>query len=654
MNPTSTPIWTPSQQFKNDANLSHYMAWLNKNYNLSFDDYESLWQWSVDEIDLFWASLWEYFEILSNNPYQEVRSDKPMPYTQWFNGAEINYAEHIFRNATNQYPAILFKSEEHQTQELTWEDLKTKVAAFKRFLTDHGVEKGDRIVAYLPNIPEATIAFLATNALGAVWSSTAPDFGTSSVVDRFLQIQPKVLIAADGYHYGGKAFNRIKEVNEIAEVIASIEIVVLLPLLNTNSRLEKKPFVSWQKAIQRPKEELTFSRVPFSHPIWVLYSSGTTGKPKAITHSQGGVLMEHLKYLTFHNDVHGGDRCFWYTTTGWMMWNYIQASLLCGGTMVLYDGSPAYPDLNVLWQYAEEIGITHFGTSAGFIVANIKAETHPGNDFDLSKLVSIGSTGSPLPPEGFEWIYKQVKQDLWLTSISGGTDVCSAFVGGTPLLPVYIGEIQCRALGCRLEAFNEEGIPVYEAMGEMVITEPMPSMPVYFWHDENYQRYIESYFEVYPGVWRHGDWTEITARKGVIIYGRSDATLNRGGIRIGTSEIYSAVDGIAEIADSMVVYLDKENLDYMPLFIKLSPDHQLTESLKHEIKSTIRKSYTPRHVPDEIIQVADIPYTISGKKMETPVKKLLMGMDPKKVVNRDAMRNPEAMDIYIAMAGSLT
>ncbi len=653
MKPTLIPAWTPSQHFKDNANISHYMAWLKNNYDLSFEDYESLWQWSVDDIDLFWESLWNYFEILSDKPYTEVKSDHSMPYTRWFSGSEINYAEHIFRNATEHHPAIIYKSEDRQTRELSWQDLKTNVAAFKRFLIDHGVEQGDRVVAYLPNIPEATIAFLATNAMGAIWSSTSPDFGTSSVVDRFQQIQPKILIAVDGYNYGGKTFNRIKEVDEIAEVIDSIELVVLLPQLHSDSRLEKSPFVHWQKAIQRPWEELTFARVPFNHPIWVLYSSGTTGIPKAITHSQGGVLLEHLKYLTFHNDVHPGERCFWYTTTGWMMWNYIQASLLCGGIMVLYDGSPAYPNLNILWHYAEEIGISHFGTSASFIVTNIKASIHPGHDFNLDKLVSIGSTGSPLPPEGFDWIFKEVKQDLWLTSISGGTDVCSAFVGGTPLLPVYIGEIQCRALGCRLEAYDDQGVPVYETMGEMVITAPMPSMPVYFWNDENYQRYVESYFEMYPGVWRHGDWTEITARKGVIIYGRSDATLNRGGIRIGTSEIYSAVDGIAQIADSMVVYLDKKGIDYMPLFIKLAPDHQMTESLKQEIKSTIRKSYTPRHVPDEIIEVAEIPYTISGKKMETPVKKLLMGMDPKKVVNRDAMRNPEAIDIYIAMASSL-
>ena len=652
MTANEKPLWSPSQQFIGESNLTHYINWLEDNYQLSFADYDALWQWSVENIDLFWTILWKYFDIKCDKNFTHALSDDPMPYSKWFEGAEVSYAEHIFSNSTTSHPAIIFKSEQQETIEISWAELAEKVAAFKNFLINKGVQKGDRVAAYLPNIPEATIAFLATNAIGAIWSSTSPDFGTSSVVDRFKQIEPKVLIAVDGYRYGGKIFDRTNAVREISDEINSIETIVFLPYLDPGSEFYLNNMTKWSQAIDQSPEKLTFSRVDFNHPIWVLYSSGTTGMPKPITHSNGGVLLEHLKYLTFHNNVKPGDRCFWYTTTGWMMWNYIQASMLCGGTVVLYDGSPAFPDMNVLWQFSEEIGITHFGTSAGFIVTNMKANTHPGRDYDLNKLVSIGSTGSPLPPEGFDWIYKEVKQDLWLTSISGGTDVCSAFVGGSPLLPVYSGEIQCRALGCKLEAYDDAGNAVTETMGEMVVSEPMPSMPIYFWNDNDFSKYKESYFEMFPGIWRHGDWTEITSRNGVIIYGRSDSTLNRGGIRIGTSEIYRAVDAIDEIKDSMVVYVDKENSEFMPLFVVLGKAQQLTKDLVNKIKSAIRTAYTPRHVPDEIIQVDEIPYTISGKKMETPIKRILMGMDVNKVINKDAMKNPEALEFFKEMAKS--
>jgi acetoacetyl-CoA synthetase len=650
MTSSGTPLWTPSEEFKKKSNLSHYINWLAEHYNLSFNDYHSLWQWSVADIDLFWTSLWKYFDVMSNQAFEHAVSDHPMPYTKWFEGAEINYAEHIFRNSTTDHPALIFKSEQQETITMSWAELELKVAAFKKFLTDQGVTKGDRVAAYLPNIPEATIAFLATNSIGAVWSSTSPDFGTSSVVDRFKQIEPKILVAVNGYFYGGKTFDRKEAVKDIIAAIDSIETVILVPNPAQNETTFPEYMTTWSHSIDQPQQKLTFTRVPFSHPIWVLYSSGTTGMPKPITHSNGGVLLEHLKYLTFHNNVMPGDRCFWYTTTGWMMWNYIHAAMLCGGTVVLYDGSPAYPDINVLWRFAEEIGITHFGTSAGYIVANMKAHTHPGSDYDLSRLVSLGSTGSPLPPEGFNWVYQELKQDLWLTSISGGTDVCSAFVGGSPLLPVYAGEIQCRALGCKLEAFDADGLPVTETMGEMVITKPMPSMPIYFWHDEDFSRYRESYFDMYPGIWRHGDWTAITARQGVIIYGRSDSTLNRGGIRIGTSEIYRAVDTVKEVIDSMVVYVEKNNSGFMPLFVVLKEGEHLTSELKSKIKSAIRKAYTSRHLPDEIIAVNEIPYTISGKKMETPIKRILMGMEADKVIKKDAMRNPQTLDFFIEMA----
>ena len=641
-------LWEPSHSMAENSNLSAYMQWLKKHEDLKFGNYQELWSWSVNHIADFWESIWKFFKVISKTPITEVVSKDPMPYTQWFGGTSLNYAEHIFRNETDNYPAIIYASEGEVIKEISWQELKWKVAAFRSFLLRSGVKAGDRVVAYLPTIPEATIAFLATNSIGAVWSSTSPDFGTSSVIDRFSQIAPKVLIAVNGYKYGGKSFNRMKEVEEIAENLDELEKVVIIPYIESKEDILLDKAISWEETISSKTEELHFKQVPFQHPIWVLYSSGTTGIPKAITHSNGGVLLEHLKYLAFHNDVKPGERCFWYTTTGWMMWNYIQASMLCGGILVLYDGSPGYPDLNVLWQFAQDAQINHFGTSAAFIAANMKEKIYPGKEFDLSSLRSLNSTGSPLAPEGFDWVYKEVKNDLWLASISGGSDVCSAFVGGNPLLPVYSGEIQCRALGCKLEAYNENGKPVLDEVGEMVILEPMPSMPVFFWNDNNYKRYNESYFEMYPGVWRHGDWIRVTPRNGIVIYGRSDSTLNRGGVRIGTSEIYRALDKIPEISDSLIIFVEKGNeQSYMPLFVVFKEGFNLDDELKKKIKLTLRDEYTARHVPDDIFEIDAVPYTISGKKMETPIKRILTGDDPLKVVNYDAVKNPESIDFFI-------
>ncbi len=643
-------LWQPSSKVKSTSNLTKYSNWLRNNHIIDTKDYHSLWQWSVNNIESFWLSIWNYFNILSGTKLTQVLSSHKMPKANWFKGTKVNYAEHIFRNKTEKHPAILYKNETSTLASISWNELEQKVASLKKFLELKGVKQGDRVAAYLPNIPEATIAFLATNALGAVWSSTSPDFGTSSVVDRFSQIEPKILIAVDGYSYGGKNFDKTTEINQIIEQLPTLEHVVFIPYLSKISKLKFSHTTFWNKAIANKNKALAFNRVEFNQPIWVLYSSGTTGKPKAITHSVGGVLLEHLKYLTFHNDIKTGEHCFWYTTTGWMMWNYIQASLLCGATIVLYDGSPAYPNMNAMWHLIEEAEINHFGTSAGFVAASINAKVTPSKTHNLASLRSIGSTGSPLSPESFHWIYKEVKEDVWLASISGGTDVCSAFVGGNPLLPVYTGEIQCRALGCKLEAYNEEGHPVLNQMGEMVISEPMPSMPIYLWGDTNYKKYNESYFEMFPGKWRHGDWTKITERNGIIIYGRSDSTLNRGGIRIGTSEIYRAVENLDFIKDSLVIYLDKNKQDYMPLFVVLKNKSTLTEELIKTIKTTIRKAYTPRHVPDKIIQIAEVPYTISGKKMETPIKKILLGQPAEKVISKDAMRNPRAIDFFLNMA----
>ncbi|GIV36301.1 MAG: acetoacetyl-CoA synthetase [Cyclobacteriaceae bacterium] len=638
-------LWTPSEQLKENSNLRAYMQWLAEKQQLQFDRYDDLWSWSVNRYEDFWTTLLTYFNIRYNGKAGPVVQGNSMPHIRWFEGLTLNYAEHVFRNATASQPAIISLNEAGTTREVSWQELQQSVSGLQHFFKKCGIGPGDRIAAYLPCIPEATIAFLATSSLGAVWSSCSPDFGTQAVLDRFAQIEPVVLFAVTTYRYNGKLYDKSEVVRAVANAIPSLKYIVLL---DGEKPVSDTRYVLWTDAVLPGTSELQFERLPFSHPLWVLYSSGTTGLPKAMVHSHGGILLEHLKYLTFHNDIHPGDRCFWFTTTGWMMWNYIQSSLLCGGVLVIYDGSPAWPGPDRLWQLAEEHQITHLGTSASFIMSCARTGLRPGDQYALGKLRSIGSTGSTLPPEGFEWVYRAVKNNVWLASISGGTDVCSAFVGGNPLLPVYAGEIQCRALGCRVEAFDESGRSVTARVGEMVITTPMPSMPVYFWNDPGFKRYTESYFEMFPGVWRHGDWIEITPRGGVIIYGRSDATLNRAGVRIGTSEIYRAVDKVAEVADSLIVCLEKPDGSFwMPLFVKMKEGITLDEALKQKINQTIRNETSPRHVPDNILPVADIPYTISGKKTETPVKKILMGKNPDEVINPGALRNPESLQCFM-------
>lgn len=643
-------IWSPGREFVRNSRLNAYRDWLNRTYDLEFDTYRELWQWSVDKPDDFWLTIWEYFDVKSNSPFNHIRQGE-MPDTRWFEGSTLNYAEHVFWKATRNYPAILFQSERHPLTAISWEMVTDRVSRLSTYLKSIGVRKGDRIGAFLPNIPGATYGFLATCALGAVWSSCSPDFGTDSVVDRFLQIEPKVLICIDGYHYGGKKFDRSDVVREIVRAIPSIERVIVIPYLYSRPDMDDiKGSVLWDSVMETEPEPLSFEPVPFDHPVWVLYSSGTTGQPKAITHSHGGVLLEHFKYLAFHNDVHAGEKFFWYSTTGWMMWNFVQAALLHGATIVLYDGSPGYPDLNVMWRMAAEGKIQHFGTSAPYLIACMKQGQNPGKKLNLQSVRSVSSTGAPLPPEAFEWVYDNVHENIWLCSMSGGTDVCTAFVGGCPERPVHAGEIQCRALGCSLYAFDEKGNPVDQEVGEMVITKAMPSMPVYFWNDPDKKRYRDSYFDLFPGVWRHGDWVKITEHDGLMIFGRSDATLNRQGVRIGTAEIYRALHVIEAVADALIVHLDHEGRDYMPLFVVLDDDTNLSGDLKSTIKSTLRSRCSPRHVPDDIIEVDEIPYTISGKKMEAPVKKVLAGTDPDVALNRDAMRNPEAMDFFIKYA----
>src|SRR5256714_261250 len=549
------PLWEAGEDVKREANITRYMQWLKSEKGLNFETREELWQWSVNNLEDFWASLWDYFHIKASSPYSAVLSERKMPGAKWFPGAKLNYAEHVFRNATSNRPAVLFRSERHHLVEVSWSELQQKVGSVAQALKAMGVKSGDRVVAYMPNIPETLIAFLACASIGATWSSCSPDFGTNSVIDRFKQIEPKVLFAVDGYQYGGKAYDRRPIIAELQQSLPTLEKTVVVPYLFQDEQPDSESLrdaVSWQELLRQPSE-LVFEQVPFDHPLWVLYSSGTTGLPKAIVHGQGGILLEHLKKLRLHLDARAGDRLFWFTTTGWMMWNFLVGGLLSEASIVLFDGNPAHPDLGTLWDLADAAGITCFGTSAGYIASCQKAGIEPRAGRNLSRLDSVGSTGSPLAPEGFDWVRDRLGEDVWLFSTSGGTDVCTAFVGGVPTLPVYRGELQVRALGARVEAWSEDGRRLVGEVGELVITEPMPSMPLYLWGDEDGSRYRESYFSTFPGVWRHADWIEITDRGTAIITGRSDATINRGGVRMGTSELYRSVLALDDLIDALGV-----------------------------------------------------------------------------------------------------
>jgi acetoacetyl-CoA synthetase len=646
-----TLLWEPSEAQKQQANITHYMQWLEREKGLTFHNRQELWQWSVDALEDFWASIWDYFHIQASKPYTTVLKERKMPGAEWFAGAELNFAEHVFRNATGEHPALIFQSERHPLREVSWDELRRKVGSIAHTLRDLGVQKGDRVVAYMPNIPETLMAFLACASIGAIWSSCSPDFGTSSVIDRFKQIEPKILFAIDGYQYGGKQFDRRPIVSEIQQALPTLQHTILFPYLNQEAQPEGLTNVTMWNDVLAHASNLTFEQVSFSHPLWVLYSSGTTGLPKAIVQSQGGILLEHLKSLSLEMDLKPGDRFFWFTTTGWMMWNLLIDGLQVGATVVMYDGSPAYPNMDVLWKFAQDSGMTFFGTSAGYITSCMKAGIDPGSTYNLSKLHGLGSTGSPLPPEGFQWVYEHVKRDLWLASVSGGTDVCSAFVSGSILLPVHSGELQCLALGAKVEAFDEQGNPLIDEVGELVITEPMPSMPLYFWNDADNARYLDSYFNMYPGIWRHGDWIQITPKGSAIIFGRSDSTINRQGIRMGSSEIYRVVEGIPEVLDSLIVGVELPGGKYyMPLFVVLREGVELDDALIAKIKGTLRSNISPHHVPDEILVIADVPRTLSGKKMEVPVKKLLLGQPAEKAVSRDAMANPQLLEYFVAFA----
>jgi acetoacetyl-CoA synthetase len=640
-------LWTPTAEAVERSNLTAYMRWLGEQRGLRFDGYHELWQWSVDDIEAFWASIWDYFEVTAESPYTRVLGRREMPGAEWFPGARVSYAEHIFRGRDDADVAIIHEAEARERGEVTWGELRAQVAGIAAGLRELGVEPGDRVVGYLPNVPETIAIFLACASIGAVWSCCSPDFGIRSVVDRFAQIEPKVLFAVDGYRYGGKDFDRRDQVARLQGELPTLTHTVLLPYLNPDATLDATITL---REMQR-EGELTFTRLPFAHPLWVLYSSGTTGLPKAIVHGQGGVLLEHLKVLRLHTDLQAGDRLFWFTTTGWMMWNYVVGGLLTDATILLYDGNPATPSLDRLWDFAAETGMTVFGTSAAYISACMKSGVTPAEGRDLSRLKAVGSTGSPLSPDGFRWVYDQVGSDTWLFSMSGGTDVVSAFVGGVPTLPVYEGELQARSLGAAIQAWDEQGRSVIDEVGELVLTEPLPSMPVFFWGDPDGERYRDSYFSVYPGVWRHGDWIEITSRGTAIITGRSDSTINRGGIRMGTAEIYSAVLALDEIRDALVVDIPREGEEsWLPLFVVLEQGATLDDDLVRRIRTRVREDCSPRHVPSDVIEIDEVPRTLSGKALEVPVKRILMGTSPEKAASRDSLANPEALDWFVELA----
>ncbi|MGZ6707669.1 MAG: acetoacetate--CoA ligase [Solirubrobacteraceae bacterium] len=635
-------LWTPSKERIERSALTAYARAIGRE-----GPYDELWQWSVDDLDGFWASIWEHFDVQAAEPYERVLGDRTMPGAQWFPGARLSYAEHLFRGKDDAAVAIRHASELREVGELTWGELRDMTARVAAGLRRLGVGEGDRVVAYMPNIPEAIAAFAACASIGAIWSSCSPDFGARSVVDRFAQIEPKVLIAVDGYRYGGKDFDRRAVVDGLRAEMPSLEHTVLLPYLGAG---DIDGAVPWDE-LTAEDEELTFAPLPFDHPLWVLYSSGTTGLPKPIVHGQGGILLEHLKKMHLHLDAGPDDRVFWFTTTGWMMWNFLVGVLLTPASIVLYDGNPGTPDLGVLWDLAERTGITTFGTSASYIASCMKAGVHPAQGRDLSKLQAVGSTGSPLSPEGFAWVYDELGEDTWLFSTSGGTDVCTAFVGGVPVLPVYRGELQGRALGAKVEAWDPDGRPLIGEMGELVITEPMPSMPIFFWGDEDGSRLRESYFDFYPGVWRHGDWIEITERGTAIIHGRSDSTINRGGVRMGTAVIYRAVLALDDVVDALVVDVPREGEEnWMPLFVVLREGAQLDDDLIAAVRARIREDCSPRHVPSEVHAIKEVPRTLSGKVLEVPVKRILMGQDPDRAASRDSLANPEALDYFAGLA----
>jgi acetoacetyl-CoA synthetase len=652
------PLWTPGPERIAAARVTRFQDWAAGRHGAPAGvpgdpaaSYAALHTWSVRKPEDFWRAVAEWFGVRFSSPYERVLADPAMPGARWFPGATLNYAEHALRPALDPAraddPALVHLDENHGPGTVSWAELRRQVASLAAALRRLGVAPGDRVSGYLPNIPQAAVALLATAAIGAVWTSCAPDFGTRGVLDRFQQVEPAVLFTVDGYRYGGKSHDRAGTVRELRANLPSLRATVHIPLLAGPA---PDGALTWDELVH-DDTDAEFEQVPFDHPLWVLYSSGTTGLPKAIVQSQGGILLEHLKQTGLHLDLGPGDRFFWYTSTGWMMWNFLVSGLLAGATVVLYDGSPGFPGTAAQWKVAERTGATVVGTSAAYVIACRKAGVHPGRDLDLSAVTCVATTGSPLPPDGFRWLHDEVAADLWIASVSGGTDVCSCFAGGVPTLPVHIGELQAPCLGTDLQAWDGAGRPVTDQVGELVVTNPMPSMPIRFWNDPDGARYRESYFEMFPGVWRHGDWITLTSRGSVIIHGRSDSTLNRQGVRMGSSDIYEVVERLPEIRESLVIGLEQPDGGYwMPLFVKLAPGAELDDSLREKVRTALRTQLSPRHVPDDIIAVPGVPHTLTGKRIEVPVKRLLQGTALDRAVNPGSVDDLDVLRFYERLA----
>ena len=640
----------PSERDLTQSNMAQYISWLKEKGYGDFPDYHALHQWSVDNLETFWATIWEYTGVIASRPYDKVLGSRSMPGAEWFPGARLNFAENLLREAVHGDPdklAISAVSETRPRIRLTYGEVLAKVGALEAFLRAQGVKPGDRVAGVVANTPESLIAMLACASMGAIWSSASPDFGVAGIYDRFNQIEPKVLIAVNGYGYGGKVFDRVEQVLTLQQKLTSVDTVIMIRNLPEVEIPQEPGVISWDAALEQGgNERPSFTQMPFDQPVYILYSSGTTGVPKCIVHGAGGALVQHSKELILHGDIKRDDVFYYFTTCGWMMWNWLASGLLTGATLVLFDGSPGHPDMDVCWKLAEDEGITHFGTSAKYLGGCRNAGLTPGKDHNLEKLRVVFSTGSPLLPEDFDWIYKAVKQDVLVASIAGGTDIVSCFVGGAPLLPVRRGEIQCKMLGVDAKAFNDEGKEVINERGELVCTQPIPSMPVKFWNDPDGSRYHSAYFDTFPGVWAHGDYVSFSDHGGCVIYGRSDATLNPGGVRIGTAEIYRQVETLDQIADSIVVGQPWDGDVRVVLLVVLNDGHDLDDALAKHIRQRVRENASPRHVPAKIVQVDEIPYTRSGKKVEIAVTKILRG---EKVPNREALTNPGALDKIAAI-----
>ena len=642
-------LWKPSEAQIEATNMHRFMNTVNQRFGKTFDEYEALYRWSIENIADFWATMWDFAGIIHSAPYEQVIDDPgKMPGAKWFSGARLNFAENLLRYRDDQI-ALIFKGEGREPERISYAALYDEVARLAKSLRAAGVTVGDRVVGFMPNMPQSIIAMLAATSIGATWSSCSPDFGIKGVLDRFGQIKPKVLFTANGYSFKGKKIDSLERIADILKDLPSTEKVVVVPYTETEADISRVPNAVHYRDFLAPETglEIEFEQLPFDHPLYIMYSSGTTGLPKCMVQGAGGILIHHLKELMLHTDLKRRDTIFYFTTCGWMMWNWLTSSLGTGASLVLFDGNPFHPDPGALWELAQNEKISVFGTSAGYLAALQNAGARPGKDYDLTPLRALLSTGSPLSIEGFDFVYKEIKSDLQLASISGGTDLNGCFALGNPMGPVYTGELQCRGLAMKVEAFDENGNSVINQKGELVCTAPFPSMPIYFWDDPDGAKYHSAYFDVYPGVWRHGDFILINERGGVVIYGRSDATLNPGGVRIGTAEIYRLLEQMEEIEDSVVIGQNWKNDVRVVLFVKMAPGCELNDALKDRIRRTIREYASPRHVPRKIIETPAVPYTLNMKKVELAVKKVIEG---KPVLNKDALSNPDSLDYYNDLA----